>query len=54
VIVEILAVLCGVAGIVTAAISSYALGGWPALGLLTALGLFTAAGLLGIRPDKPL
>lgn len=51
---EVLAVLCGVAGVVTAGISLYVLGGWPVVGLFTALCLFGLAGLLGSRPDKPL
>lgn len=51
---EILAVVCGVAGLVVAGISFYAFGGWPLVGLFTALCLLGLAGLLGSRPDKPL
>ena len=51
---EVLAVACGLAGIVTAGFSLYALGGWPLVGLFTAVCLMGLAGLFGSRPDKPL
>lgn len=53
-ILEILAVLSGIVGVVIAAVSLYAIGGWPAFGLLVAFLLCALAGVLGNRPDKPL
>jgi hypothetical protein len=54
VIAEVLSVVCGLAGVLIAGFSLYAIDGWPAVGLFTALCLMGLAGLLGNRPDKPL
>lgn len=53
-IAEIFALLCGIAAAIIAAMSLYAVAGWPGVGLLVAAFLFGLTVVVGNRPDKPL